>query len=91
VRDFEDVDLEDIAGLRVVNGDRAGERVDAVAIDLDKFFGGHAGTDLRPAGIVAFAADGVAGVDSQARWQGAIPARVCWIGRKEVFGHCGAR
>ena len=63
----QDVDLKDVAGLRVANSDWASQGVDAVAIDLHEFVGGHAGADLRAAGILAFEVDGVAGIDGEAR------------------------
>ena len=42
VRDFENVDLQHVAGLGALNEDRAGERVDAAAIDGQVFGQRHA-------------------------------------------------
>ncbi len=47
--DFEDLDGKGVAGLRAVDGDGAGERVDLAAVDGEELFDGRAGADLRAA------------------------------------------
>ncbi len=60
VADGEDVDLEDVAGLGVVDGDGTGEGVDEAAVDVGEGFECDGGCDLCSAGVDALEVDGVA-------------------------------
>jgi hypothetical protein len=62
--------------LRAANEDRAGEGVNASAIDSGKLLEQGTGMHLSAGGLDAPEVDGVAGIDLKARRQSAIPARV---------------
>ena len=83
----EHFDLEHIAGLRAVDPDGAGERVNAGAVDREKFGGGHAGVHLAAAGIDALDLDFVARLNAQARLERAVPDGVSGFGGERVFDH----
>ncbi len=67
------VDLQHVAGLSVLDPYGAGEGVNAGAIDAEVFGGRHAGMHLTAAGINTLESYLIAGLDAQARSQGAIP------------------
>ena len=76
----EHFDFEDVAGLRAFNPDGTGEGVNAGAVDLEKFRGRHAGMHLSAARVHALDLHLVAGLDAEARLEGAVPDGVSWLG-----------
>ncbi len=87
VADGEDVDLEDVAGLGIVDGDGAGEGVDKAAIDVGEGFECGGGGDLGAAGVDALEVDGVSGGDGEARRDGSVPTGVGGGGGEVMGGH----
>ena len=76
---------EHVAGLRAVDRDRPGERVDAGAVDLLRCRRPSSpGCTCAPLASTALEVDGVAGGDRQARREVAIPARVRGRGAERV-------
>ena len=87
VGDFEHVDLEDVAGFGAVDEDGTGEGVNAGAVDGKIFGEVHLGMDLRAARVEALHMNRVAGIDAQARREGAVPDGMRGIGGKGVLLH----
>lgn len=87
VAGLECIDLQDVAGLGAFDPDRAGEGVDASAVDGEILFGGHPGTYLAAAGVDALEIDGVPGLDSEAWRECAVPNGVGGLSGQGVGGH----
>src|SRR5277367_4728665 len=64
---FQDLDLQNVAGFRAYNKNRSGQGVDASAINLEEFAQAHGWMDLRAAGIQAIQMNGVTGGDAETR------------------------
>ncbi len=83
----DDLDFENVAGLRTANEHRSGEGVNAATVDAGEIFERDARMDLSASGFDALEVDGVAGIDLEARRERAIPARMRGGGIECVIGH----
>ena len=81
------LDLQHIAWLRPLDPDRAGERVDACAVDGQQLPGRHARPHLAATGVSALERDSVARLDTQPGRERAVPHGVRWFGGEHVFRH----
>src|SRR6266478_6480517 len=91
VSDFENIDLQDVAGRGAFNEYRTRERMNAAAIDGEKFRDSHSRMYLRATRIETRQMQAISGCDAKTRRKHAIPARVGGIRGKSVTSHCAAR
>ncbi len=87
VTNFANVDLQHIAGLRALDKNRASQRMNQTAIDIEEFRQSHGGMNLRTATVDALEVHGIAGGDTQSGRKIAVPTRVRGLRGEMVFGH----
>lgn len=87
VSDFEDVDLEGIAGGGLFEEDGAGEGVDAGSVDGAQVIQGRGGADLAAGGVEGVDVYSVSGGDVEARREGCVPEGVSGLGGEGMGGH----
>jgi len=86
-----DDDFKRVAGLRAVDGDRTGERVNLERVKFGgEIGGGPLGPNLPTRGVGALEGDGVAGRDGETRGRRVVPTVAEGLGREGVV-HGGGR